>query len=325
MEILKKYQQLVLDNLQSYPAYTPEVKSLYEPAHYALEGGKKIRPILVLMAAEAFGTDSHQALPAALAIETFHNFTLVHDDVMDRSPIRRSRQTVYKKWNTNQAVLTGDAMLLLAFRHLYLLEQDLIPGALDLLTWVGLRVSEGQQLDMEFESRTDITEKEYLTMIELKTAVLLGTALRMGAFVAHAKKDDQKLIYNFGRLLGLAFQIQDDYLDLYADQDVFGKKIGNDIATNKKTYLLIKALELADASTRDTLLSLYTTETTDMEGKIQIVSDIYNRLGIKELTERKITEIYSRAKQALMDIADLGGHWRRVFSDFADYLMKRQK
>ena len=325
MEILKKYQQLVIEGLQSYPSYTPEVQSLYEPAHYALEGGKKIRPVLVLMAAEAFGSDPHKALPAALAIETFHNFTLVHDDVMDRSPIRRGRQTVYKKWDTNQAVLTGDAMLLLSFRHLYLMEQDLIPGALDLLTWVGLRVSEGQQLDMEFETRTDITEKEYLTMIELKTAVLLGTALRMGAFVARASGEDQKLIYNFGRLLGLAFQIQDDYLDLYADQEVFGKKIGNDIATNKKTYLLIKALELADASTRDTLLALYTGGTKDIDRKIQIVSDIYKRLGIKELTEQKITEIYSQAKQALMDITDLDGHWRKVFSDFADYLMKRQK
>ena len=325
MEILKKYQQLVIEGLQSYPSYTPEVKSLYEPAFYALEGGKKIRPVLVLMAAEAFGSDPRRALPAALAIETFHNFTLVHDDVMDRSPIRRGRQTVYKKWNTNQAVLTGDAMLLLAFRHLYLMEQDLIPGALDLLTWVGLRVSEGQQLDMEFETRTDITEKEYLTMIELKTAVLLGTALRMGAFVARASDEDQNLIYNFGRLLGLAFQIQDDYLDLYADQEVFGKKIGNDIATNKKTYLLIKALELADASTRDTLLALYTGRTKDIDRKIQIVSDIYKRLGIKELTEQKITEIYSQAKQALMDITDLDGHWRKVFSDFADYLMKRQK
>ena len=293
MEILKKYQQLVIDRLQTFPRYKPLVASLYEPAYYALEGGKKIRPVMVLMAAEAFGTDPLKALPAALAIETFHNFTLVHDDVMDRSPIRRGRQTVYKKWDTNQAVLTGDAMLLLALRHLYLLDKELIPGALDLLTWVGLRVSEGQQLDMEFETRTDITEKEYLTMIELKTAVLLGTALKMGAFVARVSEEDQKLIYNFGRLLGLAFQIQDDYLDLYADQDVFGKKIGNDIATNKKTYLLIKALELADASTRDTLISLYTTETTDIERKIHLVSDIYNSLGIKELTEQKITEIYS--------------------------------
>jgi geranylgeranyl diphosphate synthase type II len=325
MELLKKYQDLINHSINTYPQYKPLVQSLYTPAHYALEGGKKIRPTLVLMAAQAFGAEPKKALPAALAIETFHNFTLVHDDVMDHSPIRRGRKTVYKKWDINQAILTGDAMLLLAFRHLYLLDSHLIPGAIDMLTWVGLRISEGQQLDMEFETRREITEQEYLKMIELKTAVLLGISLKLGAFIAGASEQDQQLLYNFGRLLGIAFQIQDDYMDLYADQDIFGKKIGNDIATNKKTYLLIRALELADRSTRDTLLNLFTTETTDTEKKVQTVSEIYNQLGIKQLTEQKITEIYSQAKAELEQIADLNDNWRAAFSQLADYLMKRKK
>ena len=325
MEILKKYQNLINEHLFKLTVYEPIVKNLYTPSFYALEGGKKIRPTLTLMACEAFGTNPHKALAAALSLEIFHNFTLVHDDIMDNSPIRRGRETIYKKWSKNQAILTGDAMLLIAFRHLYSLEQKFIPETLEILTWVGLRVSEGQQLDMEFETRTNISEQEYLTMIELKTAVLIGTALKLGAYIANASEWDQKLIYNFGKTLGLAFQIQDDYLDLYANQETFGKKIGNDIVNNKKTYLIIKALQIADDNTKNTLLNLFTTKTENNENKIQQIKEIYDNLGIKQITEQKIKQLYLEAKKSLNNIKGIDKQWEEKFRLIADYLMNREK
>ncbi len=326
MELIKKYQDLIIKDLKNiYTDYTPLVKSLYTPAEYALEGGKKLRPVLVLMAAEAFGQRPEKVLPAALAIEMFHNFTLVHDDVMDHSPIRRGRETVYKKWSVNQAILTGDAMLLLSFRFLHLFEPDLARSLLERLSWVGLRVSEGQQLDMEFETRNNISEAEYLQMIELKTAVLIGVALQMGAITAKASDQDQQQIYQFGKNIGLAFQIQDDYMDLYADEEKFGKRIGNDIVTNKKTYLLIKALERADGNDRQTLLHLFSTTDIPEQEKIARVREIYARIGIQQYVKEEIEQMYLQAKDNLNNISGLTEQWKENFSAFADWLMKRQK
>jgi len=326
MDFLKHYQQIIIKALQDfYAGYEPQVETLYIPARYALEGGKKIRPVCTLVAAECFGSDIETALPAAMAVEMFHNFTLVHDDVMDRSPLRRGRPTVYHKWNVNQAILTGDAMLLLVYQILSNLPDDIIKPAVKLMTWAGLRVSEGQQLDMEFEQQESVGIDKYLEMIELKTAVLLGTAFEMGALVAKAPEEERKNIYNFGRNLGLAFQIQDDYLDLYADQEKFGKKIGNDIITRKKTFLLLKALELSDENTRQQLLATFYSQELNPREKISAVKQIYDKLNIKQITLQHIEHLYLESKTSLERIKTLSEQDKERLWQIASYLMRREK
>ncbi len=326
MDFLKNYYNLIINTLcDFYNGYTPLVTSLYEPVEYALEGGKKLRPICTLLATEALGSSIENALPAAIAIEIFHNFTLVHDDVMDQSPIRRGKPTVYHKWDINQAILSGDAMLLLVYQALTKLKSQLIKPAIELLTWAGLRVSEGQQLDMEFESKEIIPLSQYMQMIELKTAVLLGASFKMGALVAQASEEAQEEFYQFGKNLGLAFQIQDDYLDLYADQNIFGKQIGNDIITRKKTFLFIKALELASPSVKQEILKLFNYVSIDNSLKIKAIQNIYDNLGIPQLTLKTIEELYLQSKKHLDNISNLTDSGKEKIWYLAKYLMKRDK
>lgn len=266
--------------------------ALYMPVDYSLEmGGKRIRPLLLLISYNLFSDSIEKALPVAAAIEVFHNFTLLHDDIMDKAEVRRNLPTVHKKFSENNAILSGDVMAFLSYQ--YLLEAVLKKKheILALFTQTAVEVCEGQQLDMDFENRTDVAEAEYLEMIKLKTAVLLACSLKAGALAAEADDETAGMLYDFGLNLGLAFQLQDDLLDSFGDQAVFGKKIGGDINANKKTFLLIKALEKADETTKNDLMNWLKT-TTPEDKKVNAILGIYNRLNIKEITQAKIDEYF---------------------------------
>ena len=273
---------------------------LYEPIRYILSlGGKKIRLALVLLSCNLFSDDLDAAVAPALGIEIFHNFTLMHDDLMDRSDMRRGNPTVHKKWNDNTAVLSGDAMLVLAYQYISKCKPDILPNVLELFSTTAAEVCEGQQYDMDFETRSDVSENEYLEMIRLKTAVLLGCALKSGAVIGNAGSEDARNLYDFGINLGLAFQLKDDLLDVYGETSVFGKNIGGDIVCNKKTFLLIKALEKADIEQRNKLQYWLSLPSFDKEEKIKQVTAIYNQLHIKSLCEEKIAFYYDHAIKCL--------------------------
>ena len=281
-------QEKVNAYIASLP-YERKPKSLYDPIEYVLAaGGKRIRPSFVLMAYNLFHDDVDRILPVATALETYHNYTLLHDDLMDKADMRRGRPTVHKKWDDNTAILSGDTMLVLAYEHLAKCDTKYLKPALDLFTETALEVSEGQQFDMEFETRNDVAEEEYIEMIRLKTSVLLACALKMGAVVAGASDADANALYAFGEKVGLAFQLQDDLLDVYGDPKVFGKAIGGDITSNKKTFMLINAFNRADAGTRAELERWTTATEFDPAEKIAAVTEIYNRLGIDKLAEQRI-------------------------------------
>ena len=281
-------QEKVNAYIASLP-YERKPKSLYDPIEYVLAaGGKRIRPSFVLMAYNLFHDDVDRILPVATALETYHNYTLLHDDLMDKADMRRGRPTVHKKWDDNTAILSGDTMLVLAYEHLAKCDTKYLKPALDLFTETALEVSEGQQFDMEFETRNDVAEEEYIEMIRLKTSVLLACALKMGAVVAGASDAAANAQYAFGEKVGLAFQLQDDLLDVYGDPKVFGKAIGGDITSNKKTFMLINAFNRADAGTRAELERWTTATEFDPAEKIAAVTEIYNRLGIDKLAEQRI-------------------------------------
>lgn len=276
-------------------------QSLFEPITYILSlGGKRIRPVLALLGCEMFGADCKKALPAALAIEVFHNFTLLHDDLMDKADIRRGKATVHKKWNDNTAVLSGDAMLIESYHLMAKNETKYLKELLQLFSRTATEICCGQQYDMEFETREDVSEDEYIEMIRLKTAVLLGCALRSGAIIAEASTENASLIYDFGINIGLAFQLKDDLLDVYGNPDTFGKNIGGDITSNKKTFLLINALK-AD-STHQELQEWIRKETFDREEKVKAVTAIYDELGLKKLAEARIESYYQKALECLRKI-----------------------
>ena len=302
--------------------YQPE--GLYGPIRYTLyQKGKRLRPMLCLLACDMFDGKLDDAHYPALALETFHNFTLIHDDIMDQAPIRRGMETVYKKWNTNTAILSGDAMLSLAY-DLVMRTPKPVEAAC-LLTRVCREVCEGQQYDMDFETRSDVTITEYLEMIRLKTAVLLATSLQMGALIAGASEEDQHHLYDFGIAMGMAFQLQDDVLDCYADESVFGKKTGGDIVENKKTFMLLKALELATAEDRAALLSLFSASTSiEPERKIAEVRSIYDRLHVKEAAEQMITAFYGQADQCLTAVR-LPDERKAMLREYARQLLGRDK
>lgn len=282
-----------------------EPVNLYEPIGYALSmGGKRLRPVMVLLAYNLFNETVEEAVPAAMAIEVFHNFTLLHDDIMDQAPTRRNSLTVYKKYNDNVAILSGDAMSIMAYNYLLKCNfSDPVPS-IRLFSQTALEVCEGQQLDMDFETRADVSIPEYLNMIRLKTGVLLACSLKIGALAANAPEKNAELIYDFGINLGIAFQLQDDLLDVFADPEKFGKKIGGDIVSNKKTFLLLKALELADGGDRKIILDWISKKEFNPEEKIEAVTNIYNHLNIKKITEDCIEEYYREAMQVLgeMDV-----------------------
>ena len=317
-------QEKVNAYIASLP-YERKPKSLYDPIEYVLAaGGKRIRPSFVLMAYNLFHDDVDRILPVATALETYHNYTLLHDDLMDKADMRRGRPTVHKKWNDNTAILSGDTMLVLAYEHLAKCDTKYLKPALDLFTETALEVSEGQQFDMEFETRNDVAEEEYIEMIRLKTSVLLACALKMGAVVAGASDADANALYAFGEKVGLAFQLQDDLLDVYGDPKVFGKAIGGDITSNKKTFMLINAFNRADAGTRAELERWTTATEFDPAEKIAAVTEIYNRLGIDKLAEQRIKEYFEQSRQHLDELS-VSDDRKAVLREYTERMMNRKK
>jgi len=290
MYTVKELQDKINDAL-SKVQIGREPYSLYDPITYTLEsGGKRIRPVLALMACNLFTEKIDHAIKPAIGLEIFHNFTLLHDDIMDHADIRRGKSTVHKKWNENAAILSGDAMFIKAYEYFLDVNSSNFREILKVFNNTALEVCEGQQYDMEFEEREQVSEKEYLRMIELKTSVLLAAALKVGALLGGASHNDAELLYEFGRNMGLAFQLQDDYLDVYGDTQVFGKKIGGDIVANKKTFMLIKAQQLVDEKGKQELDHLLKSSQVSRETKVAEVTAIYNSLDIKNTVKNKIAE-----------------------------------
>ena len=278
--------------------------NLYAPVKYSLEiGGKRLRPILLLLSYNLFSDEIKKAIPAAIAIEVFHNFTLLHDDIMDKAEVRRNQATVHKKFDENSAILSGDAMAFLSYKFLLENKTERLVDVIELFSKTAIEVCEGQQYDMEFENRLDVTESEYLEMIRLKTAVLLACSLKTGALLANAENEIANQLYEYGINIGLAFQLQDDLLDSFGDQKTFGKRIGGDILANKKTYLLIQALENASPELKGELLSWIIKNEFNPENKIKAVKKIYTQLKIKELTQQKIDYYFQKSTQILQNIS----------------------
>lgn len=299
-------------------------KSLYEPIEYILSlGGKRIRPALVLMACNLYRDQVDEALPAALGLEVFHNFTLLHDDLMDEADKRRNRPTVHKVWNANTAILSGDAMLIAAYQLIAGTDTRHLKEILDLFTATALEICGGQQYDMEFESRLDVSEAEYMEMIRLKTAVLLACSLKTGAIVGGASAEDADRLYNIGIHIGLAFQLQDDLLDVYGDSSTFGKNIGGDILCNKKTFLLVNALKLANDRQRRTLLDWIASETFDPQAKIAAFTSLYDALDLQRLTESRMQHHYDEAMK-YMQMLSVAPEKLQVLRNVCDALMHRQ-
>ena len=302
-----------------------EPQGLYAPVRYTLSlGGKRVRPALVLLACNLFADDVMPAVAPALGLEIFHNFTLLHDDIMDKADVRRGHPTVHRKWDENTAILSGDAMQMVACRYMCQAPARDLPRVLDAFTRMALEICEGQQYDMEFERRTEVTAEEYLEMIRLKTAVLLATALRIGAWIGGAGDGDADRLYDFGINLGLAFQIQDDLLDTYGDAQTFGKKIGGDILEGKKTYLMVTAMSRADESRREILRHTYKDQTLSAAEKIARVKAVYDALDIPRLTEQQIALRFDRALTVLNEL-DLPDSRKEPLREYARSLMNRKK
>jgi geranylgeranyl diphosphate synthase type II len=298
-------------------------KNLYEPIGYILNlGGKRIRPILTLMAAEIFDTPLQKALPAAMAVEVFHNFSLVHDDIMDDAPLRRGKATVHEKWDLNTGILSGDAMLILAYQFFENYEPAVFKALAKLFSKTALEVCEGQQYDVDFENRDDVTIVEYLKMIEFKTAVLVAAALKMGAIIAETTTENANLIYDFGLNLGIAFQLQDDYLDCFGNPETFGKQVGGDIIENKKTYLYLKTVEFAKPAEREELLHLYSIQPQDNAEKIASVKEIFIQTGAATATQKAIEAFTLKSFETLekMEISD---EKKKALQTFGEALMNR--
>ena len=316
----------LLEKVQAYIAglaYSRPPVGLYEPVTYTLAlGGKRIRPLLMLMAYNIYKEEVDSILSSATAIETYHNYTLLHDDLMDKADLRRGNLTVHKKWDENTAILSGDTMLVLAYKMMTQCDERYLKEVMDIFNETALEIGEGQQYDMEFETRMDVTEAEYLEMIRLKTSVLLAASMKIGAVLAGASAEDASNMYAFGLQLGLAFQLQDDYLDVYGDPAVFGKKIGGDILCNKKTYMLINALQRADEGQRAELNRWLEAEEYDPQEKIQAVTAIYDAIGIKELCHAKIESYFHAASQCLANV-QVEDARKEVLRAFAASLMKR--
>lgn len=324
MYSFNELQGIVEQELRSLK-WPREPRLLYEPIAYSLEeGGKRIRPVALLMACSAFRGGVDAAKPAAMAIEVFHNFTLLHDDIMDRSDMRRGKPAVHTRWNDNVAILSGDAMMIWAYRLLSQCDEAVLPQLLAVFTDVAVGVCEGQQYDMDFESRDDVTVEEYLRMIELKTAVLLAGALKLGALCGGAEPVQAELLYRFGIDLGMAFQLQDDLLDTYGDPAVFGKPVGGDILVGKKTYLLTSALRAADAPTRARLLALLHDAGMAPDEKIAAVRAVYDSLAVRQTAEHAIASYFDEARQVLRSLR-LSEERLAPLQELSDMLLNRRK
>ena len=318
------FLQKIEEALRNVP-YPSKPEGLYEPIDYVLSmGGKRLRPTLLLMTCALYSNHPEQAMPAAIGIETYHNHTLLHDDLMDRADMRRGKPTVHKRWNDNTAVLSGDTMLIMAFRHIMNCPCARQAEVLRLFARSAQEICEGQQYDVNFENRTDVSEAEYLEMIRLKTSVLLACAVKMGALIGQAPDADADALYRFAEKIGLAFQLQDDYLDVYGDPAVFGKKIGGDILCGKKTFLLINALGRADADHKAQLLHLLADAEMPAQEKIAAVTDLYNRLDIPTLTLQAIDRFYDEARRELEKLSLPQDKWMPLWQ-YACSLLGRSK
>lgn len=323
MQNIEVYQKSFINYLEDF-ATEREPVNLYEPVNYILKlGGKRLRPVLTLMTAEIFGAEAKVAMNAALSVEVFHNFSLIHDDIMDDAPLRRGKQTVHEKWDINTGILSGDAMLILAYQLFEDYEPKIFQSLAKLFSKTALEVCEGQQYDIDFETRNDVTVPEYLKMIEYKTAVLVGAAMKMGAIVAGASEKDQNLIYDFGRFLGIAFQLQDDYLDAFGNPETFGKQVGGDILENKKTYLYLKTLMLGTNEQKMRLVDLMTDHLVSEDEKVKEVKILFNTSGASEATKLAVKD-YTEKAFGVLECLNLSKDKKQVLKQFGIQLMNRR-
>ena len=323
MKTADEILSMVNEFLANLP-YERKPKSLYEPIRYVLSmGGKRIRPTLMLLGYNLFKDNPEKILMNAVALETYHNYTLLHDDLMDNADLRRGHETVHKKWDANTAILSGDSMLVLAYERMAQCDEKHLAKVLKLFTTTALEIGEGQQFDMEFENRNDVKEEEYIEMIRLKTSVLLACALKMGAILADASDEDAENLYKFGEQIGLAFQLQDDYLDVYGDTKVFGKEIGGDITSNKKTYMLINAFNLANDAQRAELQKWVDAEEFERAEKVAAVTRLYNEIGIDKMAQEKIAYYFEQSKKYL-DAVNVSKERKEELQKYAQKMMKRQ-
>lgn len=323
MHSINQYREFIADYLESQYE-TKEPKNLYDPIHYILGlGGKRMRPVLTLMSAEVFDADYKKALPAALAVEVFHNFSLIHDDIMDDAPLRRGNVTVHEKWDINTGILSGDAMLILAYQYFEKYEPSIFRELAKLFSKTALEVCEGQQWDVDFETRTDVSIPDYLKMIQYKTAVLVAAAMKMGAIIAETSEENANLIYDFGLNLGLAFQLQDDYLDAFGNPETFGKQVGGDIIENKKTYLYLKALEFASKEQANKLTELFSIQPEDRSEKVAAVKEIFVASGAAQETQNAIQDFTFKAFDMLQNIS-IDDDKKEMLRTFGENLMGRK-
>ncbi|RTY76092.1 MULTISPECIES: polyprenyl synthetase family protein [unclassified Flavobacterium] len=323
MHSIYQYQGFLSEYLQAQYE-TKEPRNLYEPIRYILDlGGKRIRPVLTLMSAEIFDAPYQKALPAALAVEVFHNFSLVHDDIMDDAPLRRGKATVHEKWNINTGILSGDAMLILAYQYFEQYEPVIFRDLAKLFSKTALEVCEGQQWDVDFEERNDVTIPEYLMMIQYKTAVLVAAAMKMGAIIAETTEENANLVYDFGLNLGLAFQLQDDFLDAFGDPETFGKQVGGDIIENKKTYLYLKAVAFSKEEEAKELRYLFSVQPENSTDKIETVKALFNSSGAATATQEAIQDFTFKAFQTL-DKMNISADKKAMLKSFGENLMGRK-
>lgn len=316
--------QLVNDYINNLP-YERTPQSLYEPVKYTLRlGGKRIRPVLMVLSYNLFKEDVKEILPCACGLETYHNYTLLHDDLMDNADMRRGELTVHKKWDANTAILSGDSMLVLAYQRIAQCPKEYLAEILPLFTETALEIGEGQQYDMEFENRDDVKEDEYIEMIRLKTSVLLACAMKIGAIAGGADKETQENLYKFGEQIGLAFQLQDDFLDVYGDPKVFGKVIGGDITSNKKTFMLINAMLRAEGADKEELRKWLDAKTFNREEKVSAITALYTKLGIDTLAKEKIECYFQRGRDYLDKVA-LPAERKAELIAYTNEMMKRNK
>ncbi|WP_026955368.1 polyprenyl synthetase family protein [Algoriphagus vanfongensis] len=325
----ESHAHALLDKLETYlrnQKFGENPQELYEPITYILSlGGKRVRPLLSLLAYGMYEKSPETILSQASAVEVFHNFTLMHDDIMDNAPLRRGKKTVHEQWNNNVAILSGDVMLVRAYDFLLPTTPTLLPKVLGLFNETAAGVCEGQQMDMNFETREEVHEDEYITMIRLKTAVLLGYALQMGGILAGAPEEDCQKLYDFGVNVGVGFQLKDDLLDVYADQAKFGKQVGGDIISNKKTYLLIKALELATGEDQKSLEYWVSQESFDKTEKVRAVKEIYENLGIRQMAENKMNQFFAIGLEQLDSIHYKNESYFQELRQLTEDLIHREK
>lgn len=305
--------------------YDRRPSSLYDPIEYVLSlGGKRIRPVLMLLAYNLYRENPESILMQAVALETYHNYTLLHDDLMDNADMRRGHDTVHKKWDANKAILSGDSMLVLAYQRMQQCDARHLKAVLEVFTETALEIGEGQEYDMAFETRNDVTEEEYIEMIRLKTSVLLACAVQIGAILADAPEEDVKNLYKFGEQLGLAFQLQDDLLDVYGDSAVFGKAIGGDIVSNKKTYMLINAVNRSTPEQRKELMRWIEAKDFDRTEKVRAVTSLYDQIGIRQLCEQKINYYFDECRRCLAKV-NISDERKQQLLAYTDEMMKRRK